>query len=265
MAEPSSDHWHPSAAYLYVLHLDGPALAWEYLRRDPDYRRDWLRRHRQPEVAQRWGLRLLEDPGEDARDAHPVWFPDHDTVVQLYPDTDPPPDAVAFDFWRIPGYKQLIHDGRRLVLVARQPGCCMRLALAPALEDGMAYVHAIRACQAPCARYRALAAELDKLKALSDSVTVATVKPRPSPSSLLELHTLQALDGTLAGASLRTVADVLFGPDAAAQGWHADGDLRARVRRLVQRGKKLMRGGYRHLAQLPPLEQGRFASDTKRP
>src|SRR3989344_5218544 len=234
MAELSSDHWHPSAAYLYVLHLDGPALAWEYLRRDPDYQHDWLRRQRYPEVAQRWGLRLLEDPGQDARDAHPAWFPDHDTVVQFYPDADPPPDAVAFDFWRIPGHKQLIHDGRRLVLIVRQPGCCLRMALAPALEAG-------------------------------NTTPAGVVKPRPSSSSLLELHTLQALDGTLAGASLRTVADVLFGPDAVAEGWHADGDLRARVRRLVQRGKKLMRGGYRRLAQLPPLEQGRFASDAKRP
>lgn len=265
MAELSSDHWHPSAAYLYVLHLDGPALAWEYLRRDPDYRRDWLRHQRHPEVAQRWGLRLLEDPGQDARDAYPVWFPDHDTVVQLYPDVDPPPDADIFEFWRIPGHKQLIHDGRRLVLVVRQPGCCLRLALAPALEDGMAYVYAIRACQAPCIRYRALAGELDKLQEASNTTPAGLVKPRPSPSSLLELHTLQALDGTLAGASLRTVADVLFGPDALAEGWHADGDLRARVRRLVQRGKKLMHGGYRRFAQLPPLEQGRFASDAKRP
>ncbi|OGI54270.1 MAG: hypothetical protein A3D32_01590 [Candidatus Muproteobacteria bacterium RIFCSPHIGHO2_02_FULL_60_13] len=265
MAELSSDHWHPSAAYLYVLHLDGPALAWEYLRRDPDYQHDWLRRQRYPEVAQRWGLRLLEDTGQDARDAHPAWFPDHDTVVQFYPDADPPPDEVAFDFWRIPGHKQLIHDGRRLVLIVRQPGCCLRMALAPALEDGMAYVYAIRACQAPCVRYRALAGELNKLQEASNTTPAGVVKPRPSPSSLLELHTLQALDGTLAGASLRTVADVLFGPDAVAEGWHADGDLRARVRRLVQRGKKLMRGGYRRLAQLPPLEQGRFASDAKRP
>lgn len=265
MAELCSDHWHPSAAYLYVLHLDGPALAWEYLRRDPDYRRDWLRRLRHPDTARRWGLRLLEDPGQDARDAHPAWFPDHDTVIQLYPDADPPPDAAPFEFWRIPGRKQLIHDGRRLVLVVRQPGCCLRLALAPTLEDGMAYVYAIRACQAPCVHYRALAGELDKLQAAGDSAPVAVAKPRPSPSSLLELHTLQALDGTIAGASLRTVADLLFGPDAVAEGWHADGDLRARVRRLVQRGKKLMRGGYRRLAQLPPLEQGRSISDAERP
>ena len=265
MAEPSPDHWHPSAAYLYVLHLDGPALAWEYLRRDPDYQSDWRHRHEGPEVAQRWGLRLMEDPGQDARDAHPTWFPDHETVLQLYPDADPPPDADLFEFWRIPGHKQLVHDGRRLLLIARQPGCCLRLALAPTLEDGKAYVYAIRACQAPCVRYRALAGELDKLQAASDSESVAVVKPRPSSSSLLELHTLQALDGTLAGASLRTVADVLFGRDAVAERWHADGDLRARVRRLVQRGKKLMHGGYRHLAQLPPLEQGRFVTDAQRP
>ncbi|MGP1683725.1 MAG: DUF2285 domain-containing protein, partial [Giesbergeria sp.] len=165
---------------------------------------------------------------------------------------------------------QLIHDGRRLVLVARQPGCCLRLALAPALEDGMAYVYAIRACQTPCAHFRALAGELDKLQAdklqaANTATPAGVVKPRPSPSSLLELHTLQALDGTLAGASLRTVADVLFGSDAVAEGWHADGNLRARVRRLVQRGKKLMLGGYRRLAQLPPLGQGRFAPDTNRP
>ena len=216
-------------------------------------------------MAQRWGLRLLEDPGLDARDAYPAWFPDHDTVVQLYPDADPPPDAASFEFWRIPGHKQLIHDGRRLMLTVRLPGSCVRLAFAPALEDGMAYAYAIRASHNPRPRYRALADELDKLQAASAATPAAAVKPRPSSSSLLELHTLQALDGTLAGASLRMVAGVLFGPAAVAGDWHADGDLRASVRRLVLRGKKLMRGGYRRMAQLPLLEQRRSASHADRP
>ncbi|WP_459203671.1 DUF2285 domain-containing protein [Ralstonia pseudosolanacearum] len=242
----SPNAWYPTAAYLYVLHLDGPALAWEYLRRHPDYGRDWLHRRRRPEAAQAWGLRLLEDPALDARDAHPVWFPDHDGVLQLYPDADPPPDASAFEFWKIPGRKQLIHDGKRLVLMARWPGCCIRLALAPALEDGMAYLYAIRACAAPCARYDALANELDKLGA---SITPAVARCRPTPGALLELHTLQALDAVLAGASLRNVAIGLFGADAVAAGWYADGGLRSRVRRLVRRGQSLMRGGYRRLAQ----------------
>ncbi len=45
MTEPSAAHWYPTAAYLYTLHLDGPALAWEYLRRHPDDRLDWHLTH----------------------------------------------------------------------------------------------------------------------------------------------------------------------------------------------------------------------------
>ena len=253
MANPSAKQWYPTAAYLYVLHLDGLALAWEYLRRHPDYRRDWLRGRRQRDASYRWGLRLLEDPALDARDVHPVWFSDHDSVVQLYPDADPPPDAPAFAFWRVPGRKHLIYDGKRLVLMLQWPGHCMRLALAPGLEDGMAYLYAVRACATPCARYRLFAARLDALAAAMAAVPVAVARSPPTPGALLELHTLQALDATLAGASLREVAQGLFGVDAVVADWHADSALRARVRRLVRRGDALMRGGYRRLAQLPPF------------
>ncbi|KAA9176125.1 DUF2285 domain-containing protein [Delftia sp. BR1] len=249
-------HWYPTAAYLYVLRLDALALAWEYLRRHPDYRLDWLHRHRRPQAAQhaahRWGLRLLEDPALDARDAHPAWLPGHAGVVQLYPDADPPQNATAFAFWRIPGHKQLIHDGKRLVLIARSPGHCLRFALAPGLEDGMAVAYAHHGGAAAPARGHAPGA------------TLANARPRPSHSALLELHTLQALDATLAGASLRDVAEGLFGVDAAA-GWYSDGGLRSKVRRLTRRGDALMRGGYRRLAQLAPLEKGRFEGHAKRP
>lgn len=122
MADRSAEPWYATAAYLYVLHLDGPALAWEYLRRHPDYRHDWLRRSRQPDAAGHWGLRLLEDPALDARDAHPAWFPDHDAVVQLYPDADPPPDALCFEFWKLPGHKHLTHDGKLFVIGAQGDG-----------------------------------------------------------------------------------------------------------------------------------------------
>ncbi|WP_423196666.1 DUF2285 domain-containing protein [Cupriavidus sp. H19C3] len=264
MTDHHTEPWYPTAAYLYVLHLDGPALAWEYLRRHPDYQLDWLRRRRQPDAAHRWGLRLFEDPDLDARDAHPAWFPDHDGVLQVHPDADPPPGAGAFEFWNVPGRKHLVHDGKRLVLTAHWPGCCVRLALAPGLEDGMACLYAMRTCATPCARYRALAAGLDALSAAAGAVPAATVRARPTTAALQELHTLQALDATLAGASLREVGEGLFGVDDVA-GWYSDGGLRARVRRLVQRGDALMRGGYRRLAQLPPLEKGRSASSADRP
>ena len=246
-------HWYPTAAYLYILGLDALALAWEYLRRHPEYRLDWLRRRRRPDAAHRWGLRLLEDPALDARDAQPAWFPGHDAVVQLYPDADPPPDATTFAFWHIPGHKQLLHDGKGLALIARSPGRCLRFALAPGLEDGMAVAYA----------HRGGAAAYPPGGLAADAAPAA--RPRPPPAALLELHTLQALDATLAGASLREVAECLFGADAVVADWHADGELRARVRRLVRRGTALMRGGYRRLAQIDGAGKGRFAVDAKRP
>ena len=65
-------------------------------------------------------------------------------VVQLYPDADPPQYAPAFTFWRIAGHKQLLHDGKGLALMAHSPGHCLRFALAPGLEDGMAVAYARR-------------------------------------------------------------------------------------------------------------------------
>ncbi|MGE4340482.1 MAG: DUF2285 domain-containing protein, partial [Pigmentiphaga sp.] len=105
----------------------------------------------------------------------------------------------------------------------------------------------------PCARYRALAAGLDALSTTTGTASAAATRSRPTHAAVLELHTLQALDATLAGASLREVAEGLFGVDTVAVDWHKDSALRARVRRLVRRGDALMRGGYCRLAQLPPF------------
>ncbi|HEV2039258.1 MAG TPA: DUF6499 domain-containing protein, partial [Casimicrobiaceae bacterium] len=79
--------WRASAAYLYVLRLDGASLAWEYLRRNLDYRRDWvLFPHDRDCIAQRWQLASLEDPGMDARVVQPLWRPETDLSVRLTAD-----------------------------------------------------------------------------------------------------------------------------------------------------------------------------------
>lgn len=263
MARDRSPHWHPFAAYLYVLHLDGRALAWEYLRRNPDYRLDWQRHRRRPhgqqrQCAQRWGLQLLEDPLHDARDAHPDWLIGP-SPAQLHPDVDPARDAMPFRLWGLPGHKHMRHDGENLRLAVQTAARDVRLVLGPTLRDGMAFtvtasVGRIGGSQRP--RGRVLADDLAWLVAAgkprdarcdSQSGALPSVRERPGPGALQELHTLQALDGTLASASLRELAQVLFGTAAVAIGWHADGDLRARVRRLARRGEQLMRGGYRRL------------------
>ena len=63
MTPPDTDGpaapWSAGAAYLYTLDLDGPALAWEYLRRHPGYRMAWQggRLQRNRAEVHRWGLR----------------------------------------------------------------------------------------------------------------------------------------------------------------------------------------------------------------
>lgn len=56
--------WRAAAAYLYTLDLDGPALAWEYLRRHAGYRADWLSGQYSAlrGSASHWGLKSSRRP-----------------------------------------------------------------------------------------------------------------------------------------------------------------------------------------------------------
>src|SRR3546814_7271716 len=71
------------------------------------------------------------------------------------------------------------------------------------------------------------------------------------------MRALQALDGALAGASQRRIATVLFGEEDVAARWSPDGELRAQVRYLIQRGRAMMEGEYRSL--LASARGGAFA------
>ena len=258
MAESIGTHWHPMAAYLYVLHLDGPALAWEYLRRNPEYRCDWLHRRgtNADALAQPWGLRVLEDPSCDGREAQPEWQPDPDGLVHLYPIEGPSDEVGSFDLWRLPGYKHLTHEGDRLVLTCDLAGRVLRGAVSTVLEDGMNYAYAVRADSRFRKRWQAVQRDIALWEATATE-SAAFTYGRPGREALLHLRALQALDGTLAGASHRAVAEALFGFSIVAECWAEDGDLRGQVRRLIRRGQTLMRGGYRRLLYTGTLGKGR--------
>ena len=160
---------------------------------------------------------------------------------------------MPFDLWRIAGHKHLFHHGRHITLTVSLPGGWRRFAFAPGLEHGMPYVHAVHDGDAELSRHDGRPAPWSCSEA------------RPGRASLLEAHTLQALDAARAGATLRATAEALVGAVLVAADWHADSALRARVRRLVQRGNVLMRGGYRRLLQHAPAAQGRLPRPAKRP
>jgi hypothetical protein len=251
MVDPHHPHWYPTAATSTSwagcprAGLGVPAQASRLPAR-------LAAPSRRPDAAHRWGLRLLEDPALDARDAHPAWLPGH---------AMPWCSSTRMPIRRpMPSLRVLAHPRPQATDPRRQgagadraqprPLPALRAGAWPGRRHGRGLCPSRRRCRA-CARSCARRA-------------LAAAKPRPTPAALLELHTLQALDATLAGASLREVAEGLFGADAVAD-WYSDGGLRSKVRRLVRRGDALMRGGYRRLAQLPPLEKGRFEGDAKRP
>jgi hypothetical protein len=67
---PSTD-WRSPAAYAHTKSISAAGFAWEYLRRDEDYRRDFHRVRRlsrlnsgaQTAFSERWGLRFPDGPG----------------------------------------------------------------------------------------------------------------------------------------------------------------------------------------------------------
>jgi hypothetical protein len=239
--------WPPVAAYLYVLHLDNASMAWEYLRRNSAYHKDWQRRDDgcEHEIARHWGLRTMEDPRRDACEAQPVWLSDPQGLVHLKTDEDPLPDAPGFCLWQMPGRKRLTHDGKHVVLTSQLPAGVLRLALSPQLGAAMPYSPAMRAGPASSARWAAAQSTLTLLEGGDQPPAMAAA--RPATTRLLNMRTLQAIDGRLAGATHREIAEVLFGPETVAQRWRDDGELRAQIRRWLHRATSFIEGGYHQL------------------
>jgi hypothetical protein len=203
-----------------------------------------------PHCSRGGGCDSAEDPRLDARDAQPLWDTPADDLLQVrasqaHGAASDPSGRRTFDLWRMPGRKRLVLRAADLSLTAEACAQRWRLWLAGGLADGAAY-----ACLVPLGPE--LRGRLDAFNAQARALAgdaPRAVPARPvSRAALLHLRALQALDAALAGASHRDIAQALFGSDAVAARWHADGELRASVRHLLRRAEAYMRGGYLALA-----------------
>jgi hypothetical protein len=64
---PPASNWRSSATYEYLNEVDPAEFAWEFLRRNPEYQRDFRTIRREPEndteaSARLWGLRFRGRP-----------------------------------------------------------------------------------------------------------------------------------------------------------------------------------------------------------
>lgn len=234
--------WAVSAAYLYTLDLDGPALAWEYLRRNPAYQSDWSAQR----SLDQWGIHRGEDPARDAREAQPLWITAPDALLHVRGSTVRRSAASPrFDLWRVPGRKRLVLGDAGLTLLAEVSSHRLKVSLAGDLGDGDPY--AVTVPLGPSLRGQLDAFNVQAM-ALQGEKPSATPARASSRAALLHLRALQALDGLQAGASHRKIAQALFCAQTVAKRWQADGELRAQVRHLLQRAETYMQDGYRALA-----------------
>ena len=241
--------WTCWAAYVYALHLEPASRAWEYLRRNPRYARDWMRFRRgtSQRIAARWGLAVLIDPRLDARETSPVWAIWAPAPVRLVRDEYPSAEGRGapgdhFSIWHLAGRKSLFGDGADLQLMIRSGPQSAQLHVADGLCAGDRFAYQIPAGAAQGAALRTVAA----FHALHSAPSGGRQRPvdRPGRTDLFHARALQVLDGLAAGASQRELAEAIFGPAAVARGWRPDGALRAQVRYLIRRARALMAGEY---------------------
>ena len=249
-APPSLD-WCDPQSYAYTRTLTRDAWAWEFLRRNPDYRAAWADVFGQAGrastlAARRFGLVTLEDPDRTAAEARCLWLPDTSSLVlpvwaehRRETAGATPHDLSA---WRARAAVHLIDGAVQHVLFAEDD---RRLQLLAQGELLFGPVFLTTDCVfAP----GALGRRLLLLRRLSQFIAQGHLVPRlypPEPRARRLATVLRALDGWLAEASHREIADVIFDhKDVAVEWGRSTRCLKQAVRRAVRHGRFLMQDGY---------------------
>ncbi|MGH7089446.1 MAG: DNA -binding domain-containing protein [Stellaceae bacterium] len=244
--------WRDAANYVYLESLPPDGYAWEFLRRNPDYQNAWRALGSEGNATRKgtskaafWGLLHFEAPERDARSASVFWTPASlPSVVPLTPlppeltDPNGEPNTISLE----PVIAQ--HGPARRI---RRRGAQFRLHV---LDD-------------PGERMACAVLPLDQLFAVRAATALRLWRgltgrspgrdPAELPAARCErlVRARRALDGRLAKASYRDIAQALFGgsrmPD---RDWKTH-DVRDRTVRLARLGFSLMEGGYRRLLLYP--------------
>jgi hypothetical protein len=238
--------WQNREAFKYTEQLDGPLLAWEYLRRNGAYRTAW--NEQKPvelETAARdWGLLRLIDPMVDARTAIPIWQPDPPSTLRVVRASSAQVGIKLYDL-QIERTPYMVRDDQGTYGTASMKSNSWRVHVADGLSADDRIAIAIPVDE--FARRRVVAADrfIVDLKAKS-----AETRKRLSVSNRADrfhCSVLQAIDGAAAGATHRQIAVAIYGQRRVSASWTPDGDLRARIRYFLKRGGALVNGGYRAL------------------
>jgi len=246
---------------------DAGDWAFEFLRRNAEYRADWrssvprhlpqvvlkdgtrlLRLRRRLPRAERWGLYAFADPFIPARRSPVFWHLNAlRRVVRLRAEPVKSPESAApltLSNFRVERLAAIGVDNVPMVLM-KGPGsyvpveisglAALTLPFRPVFEiDSLLDLNAQTEL-------------LKRLQRFSAKAPAAAGRPALPVDERLH-HALIALDESLAGKTYRQIAIAIFGEKRVAEEWQGPSQfLKDRTRRLVAKGTELMLGGYRDL------------------
>lgn len=239
-------NWRDRTTYQYTLAQPASAWSWEFLRRHQGYQAAAeAARGTDPASAAAqaalWGLRAFEDPTRSGADTLVFWLPDLlPAYVRFVPargragGVDPWAGTLRRSVLKFDGgYEVAVAHGtverRFWVDTARPPKPGMTLLALVGFRDRIEpQFRAIRRFQ----------------HSITHPQSAETVTPYQRQSLC---RILQALDGSLDGASTPVIAEAVFGTERMRRDWYRGSPLRDQVRYLVRRGRALMDGKYRGL------------------
>jgi hypothetical protein len=257
--------WRERTNYDYLDFLAKRDWSWEGIRRNGDFfsdcrassgsfecieRSDFVtvvRCHRSETALDRWGLIYSDMPWLNACDARVIWRPDRFAGVlsMTAMAAEAKTDARYFSLraMRCPSLLILRPDDRQHV-VFLQDGCGLQLAV-----HGESVLKPVRLMIDAAPGGRAAHNQMGLLKCFTDLGVTGRMKPQYGLKKIAARRlkmVLQALDGSIAGASHREIAVAIYGQNRVDADWNDPREnLKDHIRKTVRRGFLLMDGGYR--------------------
>ena len=246
--------WRDAEAYEPLLGADRSLFAWEWLRRDRNYRAAAERAldagGREPsdpaEAPERWGLHAFEPPGRTVPHATPVWS------ARVYPyvlgaDAFPLAGDDVFDLERFRAISTLITtaDGAEHLLLSDGPRAIRLDVLAGTLRCGPARLQhrltGFASAERPLLTLR-------RLLALRRAGRFCRSLHSREARAKRWILMLRAHDALAAGGEQREIAAVLLSSDAAEPRWRSRSpSVRTQVQRLVRGATHMASDAYRQL------------------
>lgn len=237
-AEWAIPDWRYGEAYRSLAGAGPQLLAWEWLRRDQEYRSAAVGSAAgQVADARRWGLHRFEDPRVAVPDARPVWTAAA-TFVLAARAVGAPAGPDALDMKALGGLASLAEStaGEHLLIC---DGCqCLRVDFVEGtLTEGPVRLHyevsGLASAAAPLAAIRALVLLVAKGR---------LVEPGGGHARRRDLLALRAFDALRAGASQQDIARHLLGHPRLGPDWRIERpSLRSQAQRLARDARRAAR------------------------